>query len=253
MKSLIDRLLNASVATKLIGFSATLLLVVIAIESFVVVSMQKRTAIHEALLFADGMEKVALSGLTTMMITGQMQHRDLLLGQINESGIVRDLRIIRGKKVNDVFGEGRNTEKIHFPFEGEVLQSGTSYVREEPGDALRIVKPIRAQVNYLGKNCLGCHQAQPNEILGAISMQISLSEVTAHSRQFSFQILGAGLLIIAILISGLLLLSRFVISNPLDRLLELFRRLQQKDYTEKVIPRYRDEVGRLNEGVAAFL
>lgn len=253
LKKIIQRFLNASIAAKLIGFSATLLMIVIAFESIGVVYMQKKAAVHEARLFADGMEKMALSGLTTMMITGQMQHRDLLLGQINETGIVRDLRIIRSKKVTAVFGEGKNTEKSKYAFEERVIETGEPYFKEEEGDSLRIVKPIRAQANYLGKNCLGCHQAQQNEILGAITMQISLSEVTEQSRQFSLQIMGAGLLIVAILIGGLLLLSRFIISNPLDRLLLLFRRLQQKDYTEKVVPQYRDEVGRLNEGVGTFL
>jgi methyl-accepting chemotaxis protein len=253
MKSLIIRLLNASVATKLIGFAATLLIVTITLESFVVVSMQKRTAVHEALLFADGIEKVALSGLTTMMITGQMQQRELLLDQINESGIVRDLRIIRGKKVVAVYGEGRSSEKVNYPFEAEVLETGSPYVSEEPGDTLRIVKPIRAQANYLGKNCLGCHQAQPNEILGAITMQISLSEVAQKSRQFSLQIFGAGIVLTVILVGGLFLLSRVIITQPLDKLLKLFQRLQQRDYTVKIAPHSRDEVGRLTEGAATFL
>ncbi len=118
---------------------------------------------------------------------------------------------------------------------------------------LRIVKPIRAKSNYLGKNCLGCHQASENEILGAITMKISLTEVTKESQSFSLQIFAAGMIIVALAIAGLLLLSRVIIRNPLEKLLELFKKLRQKDYTEKMAPQFRDEVGRLTEGVAAFV
>jgi|GEM_PF-2789204 len=244
---------NASIATKFIGFSASLLLLLVSAASFGIMVMQRKSAIHEAQLFSDGMEKVALSGLTTLMMTNQMQHRKMLLDQINETGIVQDLRIIRGAKVNAVFGEGQLSEKVHFPFEKTVLESGVHYAQEEEGDMLRIVKPIRAKSNYLGKNCLGCHQAAENEILGAITMKISLTEVTKESRSFSLQIFAAGMLIVALAIAGLLLLSRVIIRNPLENLLELFKKLRQKDYTEKMVPQFRDEVGRLTEGVSAFL
>lgn len=244
---------NASIATKFIGFSASLLILLVTAASFGIMFMQRKSAIHEAKLFSDGMEKVALSGLTTLMMTNQMQHRKMLLDQINETGIVQDLRIIRGAKVAAVYGEGQQSEKIHYSFEKTVLDSGTPYAQEESGDMLRIVKPIRAQSNYLGKNCLGCHQAQEGEILGAITMKISLTEVTKESRSFSLQIFAAGMLIVALAIGGLLLLSRVIIRNPLEKLLELFKKLRQKDYTEKMVPQFRDEVGRLTEGVAAFL
>ncbi len=244
---------NASIATKFIGISASLLILLVSAASFGIMIMQRKSAIHEAQLFSDGMEKVALSGLTTLMMTGQMQHRKMLLDQINETGIVQDLRIIRGAKVAAVFGEGQQAEKIHYPFEKTVLDSGSPYAQEETGDTLRIVKPIRAQSNYLGKNCLGCHQAAEGEILGAITMKISLTEVTKESRSFSLQIFAAGMLIVALAIGGLLLLSRVIIRNPLEKLLALFKKLRQKDYTEKMVPQFRDEVGRLTEGVSAFL
>lgn len=247
------KLRNASIATKFIGFSASLLILLVTAASFGIMFMQRKSAIHEAQLFSDGMEKVALSGLTTLMMTNQMQHRKMLLDQINETGIVQDLRIIRGAKVTAVYGEGQQSEKIHYPFEKTVLDSGVPYAQEESGDMLRIVKPIRAQANYLGKNCLGCHQATEGEILGAITMKISLTEVTKESRSFSLQIFAAGMLIVALAIGGLLLLSRVIIRNPLEQLLELFKKLRQKDYTEKMVPQFRDEVGRLTEGVAAFL
>lgn len=253
MHAVLKRLLNASIATKFIGLSATLLLIVVTGGSLGLMLLQKKAAVHEANLFADGIEKVALSGLTTLMMTGQMQHRAILLDQINESGIVSDLRIIRGPKVVSVFGEGRVHEKISTEIERKVLESGEAYFNEGTNSALRIVKPIRAKSNYLGKNCLGCHQASENEILGAITMKISLSEIEKESRTLSFNIFAVGMLLVFFLIAALLLLSRFIIHNPLEKLLELFQRLQNKDYTQKIVPQYRDEVGRLSEGVTAFL
>ena len=118
---------NASIATKFIGISASLLILLVSAASVGIMIMQRKSAIHEAQLFSDGMEKVALSGLTTLMMTNQMQHRKMLLDQINETGIVQDLRIIRGAKVSAVYGEGQQGEKIHYPYEKTVLESGVHY------------------------------------------------------------------------------------------------------------------------------
>ncbi|HRP68251.1 MAG TPA: methyl-accepting chemotaxis protein [Turneriella sp.] len=253
MKSFIERLLNASIATKFIGVTTSIFLIAIAFASVSIRSMQKKSAVREAHLFADSTEKMALSGLTTLMITGQMEHREQLLSQINETGIVSDLRIISGPKVIAAYGAGRESEKAKNEYENAVIRTGVIHTENENDEYLRIVKPIHAQANYLGKNCLACHQVKPNEVLGAITMRVSLVEITKQSRRLSLEIAGVGLVVVAILIIGILLVSRFIISTPLEQVLLSFQRLQQKDYTIKINPRYRDEIGRVGDGVNTFI
>lgn len=52
------------------------------------------------------------------------------------------------------------------------------------GEHLRVVYPTLASRNYLGKNCITCHQVPENTPLGAVSMRISLEKTNAAVTAF---------------------------------------------------------------------
>ena len=50
-----------------------------------------------------------------------------------------------------------------------------------------------ASENYLGKNCIACHQVPAGTVLGLVSMKVSLDKVNAAVRRFMWQrIVAAG-------------------------------------------------------------
>jgi methyl-accepting chemotaxis protein len=55
------------------------------------------------------------------------------------------------------------------------------------GEYLRVVKPALASENYLGKNCIACHQVPAGTPLGLVSMKVSLDKVNAAVDTFMWK------------------------------------------------------------------
>ena len=124
--------------------------------------------------------------LTSYMVMGVMDKRDEFLGRIREIKGVEEIRVVRGKAVIDQFGAGTKFEVPRDEIEKAVLESGKPIeVLEESFGSVkyRIVIPYKAEPTK-GINCLKCHNAQPGEVLGAISLTMDLT----HIRSGSFQI-----------------------------------------------------------------
>ena len=59
--------------------------------------------------------------------------------------------------------------------------------------------PVRASADYRGTNCLGCHQAQENDILGAVKISYDLSKVDSRIHR---SVLHAALIQVIITLIG---------------------------------------------------
>ena len=81
---------------------------------------------------------------------------------------------------------------VELLLEQAVLASSTPVVKVEndaqAGEYLRVVKPTVAAENYLGKNCMACHQVAAGTTLGLVSMKISLDKVNADVRNFQLKV-----------------------------------------------------------------
>jgi len=72
-----------------------------------------------------------------------------------------------------------------------------------------LIEPVIAMANYQGVNCLGCHQAQEGDVLGAIRIEYSLAETDARLQT---QLLtSAG--IQAILLLGVFAITAWVLGH----------------------------------------
>lgn len=213
--------------------------------------VNREAAIDQARGFSQSMHEVTLAGLTGMMITGTVNQRDVFLDQIKQLGSIHDVRVLRGEQVTSVFGPG-NAKDANNPdeIEKQVLKSGKEVVRIESdasGEYLRAVRPALSSKNYLGKNCVSCHQGLENAVLGVISMKISLNQVNAAVfRQRLYSILAAFVTCIPVL----LLIFPFVrkmVTRPLDAVIQAARGIAAGDLTQNIAVSSTNEMGIMQQ------
>jgi methyl-accepting chemotaxis protein len=211
--------------------------------------VNRQTAIEQATDFSLSMHEATLAGLTGMMITGTVSQREVFLDQIKQLSIIRDLRVLRGEAVTKLFGAG--TAKDNRPgdaVEENVLNTGKDFSEVESdatGEYLRVVRSAKASKNYLGKDCILCHQVAEGTVLGAVSMKISLDQVNrAVSAQRIKSLLAAILLSVPLLIF-IYLFIRNVVTRPLDQMVTGLRNIAkgEGDLTQRLAVRSNDEIG----------
>ncbi|MBM2886390.1 HAMP domain-containing protein [Chromobacterium phragmitis] len=197
------------------------------------------------------MNEMTLAGLTGMMITGTVGQRDVFLDQIRELSAVRDLRVIRGEPVNKQFGPGNAGDKGRptDALERAALQDGKPHVQIEStpelGEHLRVVYPALASSNYLGKNCMACHQVADKTPLGAVSMRISLEKPYAAVDSFRTQSILFALLASLPLLGVVYLFIRRFVTDPLQEMAKGLAELAkgEGDLTRRLPTRSNDEIG----------
>jgi len=231
--------------------SAIWLMLVIAWTSMIFweSSVNRQTAIEQARSFSQSMHEATLAGLTGMMITGTVGQRDVFLDQIKQLAIIRDLKVIRGEAVSKTFGPGTAAEAQHDEIEQRVLASGKEFSdvqSDGKGEFLRVVRPALAQKNYLGKDCLSCHQVPENSVLGVVSMKISLDDVNAAVSAQRIKSLLAAVVVSIPLLAFIWLFVRNVVTVPLEHMVAGLRDIAsgEGDLTRRLEVRGKDEIGQ---------
>ncbi|MFI4941549.1 MAG: PAS domain-containing protein, partial [Burkholderiales bacterium] len=145
--------------------------------------VNRESAIEQARAFSLSMHDVTMIGLTSLMVTENAKNRNAFLDRIKQLGAIRDVRVLRGRGIIREFGPGQPGDEANpDEFEKQVLQSGKEVIRvesDDKGEYLRAVRPVVNSRDYLGKNCLKCHKVPENELMGVVSMKISLDQVNA--------------------------------------------------------------------------
>lgn len=225
-------------------------------------SVNRQTAIDQAQSFSQSMHEATLAGLTGMMITGTIGQREVFLDQIKQLSIIRDLKVIRGDAVIKLYGPG-NTKDDVAPDEVErrVLSSGEESISVESspsGEYLRVVRPTLASKNYLGKDCILCHQVPEKTVLGIVSMKISLDHVNEIVVGQRIKSLLAALIISIPLMVFIWLFVRNSVTRPLNQMVVGLRSIASGDgdLTQRLEVRSRDEIGEastvFNETMTQF-
>lgn len=120
--------------------------------------------------------------LTSHMVNGVIDNRQLFLSQIMELENIDDLWLVRGQKVIEQYGKGFNNEVIRDSIDREVIEKGVAkQVIDENlfgGSTFRVTIPYKAASDG-AINCMTCHDAKEGEILGAISMSMNIDDLKA--------------------------------------------------------------------------
>jgi diguanylate cyclase (GGDEF)-like protein/PAS domain S-box-containing protein len=207
---------------------ARLLVVVLAVAAIAggamlawAVQAQREAAIAQARDFAQSVNQVTLVGLTAMMITGMSAQRNVFLDQIEHANSVDSLHVVRGDAVIAQYGPGNARERAGDDLERQALANGAPVfeVRQAHGhEVLKAVMPAIASHDFLGRNCLGCHNVGEGTVLGAVSLEIDLEHANAVVAQFRRGLLGVALLLfVALALLTWLALGRWL-ARPLEAL-----------------------------------
>lgn len=243
---------NLSITAKVNLALSALFILILIISAF---SQSKQ----ETALVLDVLEQQAheqtdtyFDSLNTMMLTGTIGQREMLRQKMQENDNVKDIRVIRSPKTNELYGPGFPGESVQDDYDRRALkgESITEVIESAQGPTLIVTKPLIASKNYRGTDCTGCHNAKEGEILGAVRLEYSL---TSFFTKVQDNILRASIILAVVLISGLFLtlfIVRKVILNPIKDLTHSMERASDtQDVTTLIEVKNNDEIGRM---VTAF-
>ena len=200
--------------------------------------------------YVDGLAKSYFDALNTMMVTGTIGNRAMLREKAMASEDVLDVRVIRSDQLNAMYGAGTKAEQQRGEL-GERALAGErveEYSSNDQGRIYTLVEPVIARENYQGVNCLGCHQAQEGDVLGAIRVDYSLAESDARLNQ---QLLTSGSIQVLIFVGAFalttLVLGRLVFSR-LRRLRDRMDEISSNsDLTIELDVTRNDEIGLVSQ------
>ncbi len=211
--------------------------------------VNREAAIEQARGFSLSMHEATMAGLTGMMVTGTIAQRAVFLDQIKQLNTIRDVRVLRGEAVSKLFGPGTAGAEIKpDALEQQVLSTGQEVVRVESdgqGEYLRAVRPTLASHNYLGKDCIACHQTPDKAVLGVVSMKMSLDGSNAALADLRTKSIIAAFVTC---IPVLLLIYPFiqkVVTRPLERGVAIARGIAAGDLTQPIQVDTSNETGHL--------
>ena len=213
----------------------------------------RQSALEQAKEFSLSMHDATMAGLTGMMVTGTVSERHVFLDQIQQLGSIREVKVIRGKAVSDTFGPGTaKDDTTGDATEQQVMQTGKEvfYVDSDAkGEYLRAVRPSLASTNYLGKNCLMCHQVPENSVLGVVSMKVSLDKINAEQVSQRWKSILVAF-ITAIPVLGLIYpFIRRVVTHPLEYGVATARAIAAGDLTHNIQVTSHNEIGELQQAL----
>ena len=211
--------------------------------------VSRDTAIRQAQDFSQSIHEMTMAGLTGMMITGTVGQREVFLDQIMQLAIIKDLHVARGDAVAKLFGPDTKSKRELDAVEREVMSTGKAHISVEHKDGssfLRVINPTKASSNYLGKDCIACHQVPDGTVLGIVSMKVSLDSVEADVDSFRLKITAVALGAITILLLIIYGLSHHFVTAPLDELRKGLEDIARGDgdLTRRLPIKGQDEVGQ---------
>lgn len=133
-----------------------------------------KTSIHNAEIISE----IVKNDLTTHMVNKNMNQMETYLYSMSNVKNIVNLWIVRSESINKQYGINEN-KKAKDEIDKEVLKNGkTIYKLNENthNPIMRISVPYKA-VFENGIDCLSCHNALLGDTLGAISIELNVSEL----------------------------------------------------------------------------
>lgn len=177
---------------------------------------RRESAIAQAQELSRSVDQMTMAALTSLMIADVIDQRASFLDQIRSSSEVRDLKVFRYGSVIDQYGEGEGAEGRASTEERAVMRTGRPYLEMLEGEqSLRAIYPIRNSANFLGKNCMKCHDGPEGSVLGAVSMRVSVEKVHEELRAFTARMAALAVALSVPLLAAIFLLVRRYVVRPL--------------------------------------
>ena len=224
----------------LIGISTLSITLVFAAISLYAYRSHIMDSLHE-----QGKMAAEMIRLTTTheMVEGNPQHNATYLKSLSGIPGLEHAHLIPAKSVVEQYDIDLSSRDHIHPGEGEVLSTGRPF--EEVLHGERVV--FHYTLPYLAvddgrTNCLSCHVGREGEVLGAVSLEIDVTE------QYQAAIKNTVSIVILMLLFGLALgyvLRRFLspIEQTTRELQAVVAAAEQGDFCRRIVKRTDDEIG----------
>lgn len=214
MQKNITQLTIRSLLPLILGFMlCTLIIIGFNFRSLVLASMKEHIV---------SIAEVTKAGLTAHMKTGQMKNRAYFLQEIASTPHIKSIKIIRSKEVNNEYGNGLSVEKRADGALMDILQLKKPYFTINEWGAKAT---IRAVIPYIATsegnlNCLQCHHVPENTVLGAVDIELDVTEYRNWAWVYLLVIFGVlSFFLVAIILSASHVIKKFV-RKPLLELIQ---------------------------------
>ncbi len=155
-----------------------LLLVLLVLTVAIVGVFVRKSVLESSEETARTVAEIVRDSLTSYMVLGVIDKRDILLEQIRSTQGLEYVRVIRGEPVVRQFGPGKESERPMDALELEVIKKGipkSELIETKDKVLYRLVMPYKASSK--GEiNCMRCHQVKEGEVLGAVSIGMDLTQ-----------------------------------------------------------------------------
>ncbi len=254
---------NLKVQYKIQILTQSVLVIILLSAQFWLIDHFEKNVMTAAEKRADAIAEDVVNGLNSLMVIkingddviSDKVGRAIFLKQMGISSQVQELRIIRSASLNKEYDEGLPEEQAVDLLDKKVLADGQPIYRKvdgkDGGAALRAVLPYIAESTNSGKrglNCMKCHEAAENEVIGATNVVISLKHDMDSIRAMN-RILWIGQIVIQIALFFVIrLIARRAIANPLARMRDAIAFIgREKNFSERVEVKGNDEIGQTAE------
>jgi diguanylate cyclase (GGDEF)-like protein len=234
--------LNFKASLFFVAISAVLVIVLTAISFYAF----RKFAINTATEHLRTAAEIARVHLTEAMITGVIAERQNFLIRLSEVQNLRNVRVTRAPVVDEQFGTNRKGEYLPDALEKIVLKTGRPQfdMTENNGEIL-----FRGTIPYIANaagspNCLQCHQAKQGEVLGAITMTMSITALR-HNVLITIASIIAVVILAILVLFALLHTMLQPISNTASAIEHAVQDAIDGNFNNRIIKQTNDEVGQI--------
>ncbi|MGB1092445.1 MAG: methyl-accepting chemotaxis protein, partial [Oceanobacter sp.] len=245
-----------SIQTKLYLTLAAILPLFVAVS--VTVSLSSEKSLYDDTARNLMVEKASsyLDSMNMLMVSGAMQNRELLREKLMADDNILDARMLRADKITQIYGPGAEHENPSDELDRRALAGETVWQEKDTpqGRTLTYITPVLAESNYRGTNCLGCHMAKENEVLGATRITLSLQKTDEAIQNNALRLASTQIGMMAIAAVLLSLLLKKVIVSPIQKMQKTLSYMEKNsDLTHKVSVHSQDEIGQASKTLNAMI
>jgi len=216
---------------------------IVFIYNFKVFSIQNTT--EKAISIAQNVR----DGLTSHMVNGTMDKRDLFLSNIAKNQNIDNFHLYRAPSVVEEYGVGYENETIATPMEKVSLE--TASIQTKLYESLSSVT-LKVSIPYIASsqsnpNCISCHTTANNgDVLGVISMDLEVSSTRIEGIKIALKIL---LIVIVLLVFAIYIAKYFIkpYVKLFDDLENGISRAYRGDFTYTIDTTLTNEAGNVAE------
>lgn len=202
----------------LINVLLILSIIVLLVTALNFRALSTRALENQALAHAE----LVKAGLTAHMKAGIMDRRDYYLDEIRQLNQINSLNVIRGEQVTTQYGPGKAWERVA---DGAAQRALDARKPVFILDELSLKPTIRVIIPYIASqqgalNCLACHMVEEGTVLGAVDIELDVSEYRNHAFWVMVGLAALSLLAFVLVVINTSRTIRSHVQKPLETLIE---------------------------------